>query len=314
LENITPKDRQREHIPFIQSILVFLMKVIAGIAKMEPVHELLLTDELLMSLCGFNGYQVRNGSCARGIELRKTPPPEIRGAICVDALANQVVKIPPGVIENFFNQCIQRLARAKIFPKNIHAACDATDHETTEQFKGCGAVTRERKVKARGSRGKGELKAVRVTIYGWKVWAIYELNTGIPLAIKIDTIEKPDNLHILAVLEQAKKNVAPGSTIRTLVVDRGFLDGKMLFAIDQQGVEFVIPLKKNMEATVDARQLALHKEGSMPIRMLHTSLFNRVDLPDVSTPYCIALRRSVPPPVQQFLVRYRKLPMAKTDG
>jgi hypothetical protein len=262
LENIRPKDRQREHLPFFQYILVFLMKVIAGIAKMEPVHELLLTDELLMSLCGFNGYQVRGGSCARGIKLRKTPVPEIRGAICVDALANQVVKIPPGVIENFFNQCIQRLARAKMFPKNIHAACDATDYETTKQFKGCGAVTRERKVKARGSRGKGELKAVRVTVYGWKIWAIYELNTGIPLAIKVDTIEKPDNLHILAVLEQAKKNVAPRSTIRTLVVDRGLLDGKVLFAINQQGIEFVIPLKKNMEATADARQLALHKEGS----------------------------------------------------
>jgi hypothetical protein len=248
LESITPKDRKREHIPFIQYILVFLMKAIAGIAKMEPVHELLLTDELLMSLCGFNGYEVRDGSCARGIGLRKTPPPEIRGAICVDALANQVVKITPRVMENFFNQCIQQLARAKIFPKNIHAACDATDYETTKQFKGCGAVTRERKVKARGPRKNGELKAVRVTIYGWKVWAIYEVNTGIPLAIKVDTIEKPDNLHILAVLEQAKKNVAPRSTIRTLVADRGFLDGKVLFAIDQQGIEFVIPLKKNMEA------------------------------------------------------------------
>jgi hypothetical protein len=44
---------------------------------------------------------------------------------------------------------------------------------------------------------------VTVILYGWKLWAIYELQTGIPLAIKIDTIEKPDNLHILAVLKQA---------------------------------------------------------------------------------------------------------------
>ena len=38
-------------------------------------------------------------------------------------------------------------------------------------------------------------------LYGWKIWAIDEVQTGIPIAIKIDTIEKPDNLHVLAVLE-----------------------------------------------------------------------------------------------------------------
>jgi len=262
LEEITPKDQQREHTPFIQFILVFLMRIIGSIPKMEQLHELLLTDELLMGICGFNGYQVRNGSCARGIRLRTTPLPEIRGAICVDTLANQIVKITPRTIENFFNRAIRQLAHSNIFPKYIHAACDATDFETTKQFKGCGAVARERKVKAKGYRQNGELKAVKVTVYGWKVWALCELNTGIPLAIKIDTIEKPDNLHVLAVLEQAKENIGPKSTIRSLVVDRGFLDGKVLFAIDQQGIEFVIPLKRNMDAAIDARQLALEADGS----------------------------------------------------
>jgi len=262
LEDITPKDQQREHTPFIQFILIFMMRIISSISKMEQIHELLLTDELLMGICGFNGYQVRNGSCARGIRLRTTPIPEIRGAVCVDTVANQIVKITPGAMENFFNRSIRKLAHSNIFPKYIHAACDATDFETTKKFKGCGAVTRERKVKAKGYRQNGELKAVNVTIYGWKIWAVYELNTGIPLAIKIDTIEKPDNLHVLAVLEQAKENIGPKSTIRSLVVDRGFLDGKVLFAVDKQGIDFVIPLKRKMDAAIDARQLALEADGS----------------------------------------------------
>ncbi len=262
LQEITPKEQQREHIPFIQFILVFLMKVIGSIAKMEQTQDLLLTDELLMGLCGFNAYEVRNGSCKRGLKLRNTPVPEVRGAICVDTVAKQIVQITPRRIENFFNQCIKQLARFNVFPKFIHAACDATDFETTKQFQSCGAVTRECKVKARGRRKNGELKTVKVTVYGWKVWAVYELNSGIPLAIKIDTIEKPDNLHVLAALEQAKENVGPKSTIRFLVVDRGFLDGKVLFAIDQQGIEFVIPLKSNMTATADARQLALLADDS----------------------------------------------------
>ncbi|MDO9124694.1 MAG: transposase, partial [Deltaproteobacteria bacterium] len=188
--------------------------------------------------------------------------PEIRGALCVDTLANQIVKITPRRLENFFNHCIQRLAKSRVFPKYIHASCDTTLYETTDQFEGCGSVLRERKVKARGYRKAGELKEVKVWLYGWKVWAIYEVQTGIPLAIKIDTIEKPDNLHVLAVLEQAKENVKQTSVIRSLVVDRAFLDGKSLYAIDQQGIEFVIPLKSNMEATRDARALALDREGS----------------------------------------------------
>ncbi|HEC31756.1 MAG TPA: hypothetical protein ENI41_04610 [Deltaproteobacteria bacterium] len=265
LEHLDPKKQQRKNIPFMQLVLVFLMKVVGSIKTIDEISDLLLTDELLMSMCGFNAHQVKNGSCDRGTKLRKTPIPEIRGSLCVDTVANHVVTITPRRIENFFNRCIQQLAKQGIFPKKIHAACDATLYETTSKFKGCGCVTHKVKVKARGYRKVGELKEVSVTLYGWKVWAIYEIKTGIPLAIKIDTIEKPDNLHILRVLEQAKENVKPSSRIDSLVIDRGFLDGKVLYQIDQQGIEFVIPLKRSMEATKDARQLALDSENFPPV-------------------------------------------------
>jgi hypothetical protein len=52
-------------------------------------------------------------------------------------------------------------------------------------------------------------------------------------APKIDTIEKPDNLHVLEVLEQAKENVKESSVIRSLVEDRAFLDGKSSYAIEK---------------------------------------------------------------------------------
>ena len=265
LEHLDPQNQTRKNVPFIQLVLVFLMKVVGSIKTIDEVSDLLLTDELLMSMCGFNAHQVRNGSCERGTKLRKTPPPQIRGSLCVDTLANHIVTITPRRIENFFNRAIQQLARQGIFPKKIHAACDCTLYETTSKFKGCGSVTREVKVQARGYRKNGELKAVPVTLYGWKVWAIYEIKTNMPLAIKIDTIQKPDNLHVLAVLEQAKENVKASSIIDSLVIDRGFLDGKVLYDIDQQGIEFVIPLKRGMDAAKDARQLALDSESFPPV-------------------------------------------------
>jgi len=265
LEHLDPQNQRRKNVAFIQLVLVFLMKVVGSIKTIDEINDLLLTDELLMSMCGFNAHQVRNGSCDRGTKLRKTPPPQIRGSLCVDTVANHIVTITPRRIENFFNHSIQQLAKQDIFPKKIHAACDCTLYETTSKFKGCGSVTREVKVQARGYRKSGELKKVPVTLYGWKVWAIYEIKTGIPLAIKIDTIEKPDNLHVLAVLDQAKENVKASGIIDSLVIDRGFLDGKVLYDIDQQGIEFVIPLKRSMGAAKDARQLALDCESFPPV-------------------------------------------------
>ena len=264
IEDLDPDCQKRENIPFLQFVLIYLMKVVGSIPKMDPVWELLLTDELLMGLCGFNAYQVQNGSCDRGNSRRTTPMPDVRGAICVDTLAENIVEITPRRLENFYNRVIQRLAAARVFPKYIHAACDTTEYETTNRYEGCGRVSRERKPTVRGRRKNGEIKKVKVTVYGWKVWAIYEVQTGIPLAIKIDTIEKPDNLHVLAVLEQAKENVKATSTIRSLVVDRGFLDGKVLYRIDQGGVEFVIPLKRKMDAAWDARELALDVDSCIP--------------------------------------------------
>ena len=49
------------------------------------------------------------------------------------------------------------------------------------------------------------------------------------------------------------------------MLDRGFLDGKVLYDIDQQGIEFVVPLKRNMDAAKDARQLALDYADLPPV-------------------------------------------------
>ena len=65
LENLDPEKQKRKNVPFAQILLVFLMKVIGSIKKMDQITDLLLTDELLMSMCGFNAYQVKNGSCKR---------------------------------------------------------------------------------------------------------------------------------------------------------------------------------------------------------------------------------------------------------
>jgi hypothetical protein len=59
LEYLDPQKQRRKNVPFIQLVLVFLMKVVGSIKSMEELSDLLLTDEVLMSICGFNAYQVK---------------------------------------------------------------------------------------------------------------------------------------------------------------------------------------------------------------------------------------------------------------
>ena len=75
LEHLDLQQQRRKNIPFIQLVLVFLMKVVGSIKTIDEVKDLLLTHELLMCMCGFNAHQVKNGSCDRGTKLRKTPIP-----------------------------------------------------------------------------------------------------------------------------------------------------------------------------------------------------------------------------------------------
>jgi len=54
LDDLDPGKQQRENVSFNQIVLILLMKVVGSIKTMEEVSDLLLTDELLMSMCGFN--------------------------------------------------------------------------------------------------------------------------------------------------------------------------------------------------------------------------------------------------------------------
>jgi hypothetical protein len=60
LKHLDQKNQRRKNVPFVQILLVYLMKVVGSIKKMDQMTDLLLTDELLMSMCGFNAYQVKN--------------------------------------------------------------------------------------------------------------------------------------------------------------------------------------------------------------------------------------------------------------
>jgi hypothetical protein len=258
LEQLDPADRKGALIPFLQFVLFTIMRCVGGVQSMLATHELLLTDEALMGLLGFNAVQVEQGSTERGLS-RRTQPVDIRGPFSYETVANNIVKLGTEQLEAMFNGVIRCLATQGIFPKHIDCVLDATDDEATPSYQTDDGrevphVTREKRPDVRANR---HAKKVEVTVFGWKVWIVWEATTQIPLALGIDGINVADNEHALAVLQQAKDNVAKHATLRSVALDRGFLDGKLFWAIEHQlGLVIYVPAKSNLVIAQEARRIA----------------------------------------------------------
>lgn len=258
LSELDPNHREGALYPFLQFVLFTIMRCVGGVQSMLATQELLLTDEGLMGLLGFNAVQVKEGSTKRGLSQR-TKPVEIRGPFSYEAVADGLVKIGREKLEAMINGVIHRLAAQGVFAKDLDVVLDATDDEATPAYKtddrrAVPYVTRKKRPDVRANR---HARKVEVRVFGWKVWIVWEPESKIPLALAIDGISEPDNKHALAVLQVAKKNVEGYARIRSVALDRGFLDGKLLSAIEDLGIHKIyIPAKGNMDIAKDARALA----------------------------------------------------------
>jgi len=262
LDGLDPKDREGPLYPFIQFVLMTIMRCVGGVESMLATRDVLLTDEALMGLLGFNAAQVQQGSNDRGLS-RRTKPVEVRGALSFETVADNIVKVGPEKLSAMFNGAIRCLAKQRVFPKHIDASLDATDDEatptyTTDAGGDVPSVTREKRPDVRANK---HTRKVKVTVFGWKIWIVFEPVSKIPLAMKIDGINVADNEHAYEVLAQARANVEGYATVRSVALDRGFLDGKLLSRIeDDAKVIIYIPAKSNMTITADAREIGRRTE------------------------------------------------------
>src|SRR3990170_3718700 len=155
-EGLDPKDRQAPLYPFIQFVLLTIMRCVGGVESVLATREVLLTDEALMGLLGFNAAQVQQGSNDRGLS-RLTRPVEIRGALSYETVADNIVKVGPEKLAALFNGAIRCLAKQGVFPKRIDVSLDATDDEATPTYKTDAggevpSVTREKRPGGRANK------------------------------------------------------------------------------------------------------------------------------------------------------------------
>jgi len=109
LEALDPDHRSGPLHPFLQRVLFTIMRCVGGVQSMLATYDVLLTDERLMGLLGFNAVQVQAGANERGLSRRKKPV-DVRGPFSFETVADNIVRIGLDRLVALFNGVIRRLA------------------------------------------------------------------------------------------------------------------------------------------------------------------------------------------------------------
>ena len=268
-ENGKEVGRRTMYAPLTLNLLSLISRY-RGLQGLPEIQAALLADTRWMRLLGFNLQEVKEGACRRGvallgktrdgeggkfIEAGEVGPAQAklegpRGALSSQTLAGHESALPPTKLVEVFNGVVRRLAEKGFFPKYIRAALDSTNAEVVPSFPGAGVARRKVKVRSRAHRPR----QLEVRLYGFKFWFLMDVETGLPLALTMDTIEKPECEPARHLVDQALANVEGHARLVGLAVDRGFLDGDFLWWLKEtRGIDWVCPAKEKMAVTEEAR-------------------------------------------------------------
>src|SRR6266404_1573990 len=250
-EQISLPGVKRVLVPTVQFVLLYFLKVLFGSSSMNELPRVLFSNLALMELVGFNAQQCENGLTKRGDAQRKTKKKQ--GPLTAQCLADNISKLGEEEMERLFNQMVQLLARRGMFTGKLVVALDGSKLPTPQSYEGCGKLKQTRRVKV---KGQPEAATEEYYVYGWKVLVLIEVQTRLPLAMKLVKIQEYEGRWLIPLLSQAQRNLGAQAHIETVVIDRGYLDGEDLWRVHQKGLRFVIVGKANMTVVQDAQGLA----------------------------------------------------------
>lgn len=161
-------------------------------------------------------------------------------------IIDNIAKLRNSGVMNAFNNTVRELRkqlRGGIF------ALDSTIIQTGPDFPGCG------KTKRKKEGHSGDLPNDYEYIYGFKLFALYEVQSRIIVAMHIVPANEDDRKYFLPVIRQGIHNCGKGR-IQAVIADRGFLDGAQLWELKHRmKVDFIIPAKAGMVIREDAVSL-----------------------------------------------------------
>lgn len=222
-EQVSQTGVKRTLVPTVQFVLLYFLRVLLGGESMNELPRVLFSDLALMESVGFNAHQCENGLTARGDASRSTKKKQ--GPLSAQCPADNICKIDQAEMERLFNQMVQLLTRRGFFQGELVVALDGSKLPTPPSYEGCGKVKQTRKVKVKGQK---EPVTQEYYLYGWKILVLIEVQTRLPLAMKLVSIQEYEGKWLVPLLEQAQHNLGKQAHIGSIVVDRGYLDGEDL--------------------------------------------------------------------------------------
>ncbi len=254
---------KRVLIPTVQFVLLYLLKVLFGGESMNQLPQVLFSNVALMELIGFNARQIEEGMTKRGEAQRTTKKKQ--GPLSPQCLADNISKLSREQMESLFNQMVQAVVAKGLLDGERIAALDGSKLPTPATYEGAGKLKQTRSVKIKGQK---ERATEEYYVSGWKVLVLIDVQTRLPLAMKVVKIQEYEGRWLVPLLEQGQRNLGTRGHISTIVIDRGYLDGQDLWQVDRRGVRFVIVGKANMAVTQDAQALAKRERVQVRERII----------------------------------------------
>jgi hypothetical protein len=230
---------------------------------MNQLPQVLFSNVALMELIGFNARQIEEGMTNRGEAQRTTKKKQ--GPLSPQCLADNISKLSWEQMESLFNQMVQAVVAKGLLDGERIAALDGSKLPTPATYEGAGRLKQTRSVKIKGQK---ERATEEYSVSGWKVLVLIDVQTRLPLAMKVVKIQEYEGRWLVPLLEQGQRNLGTRGHISTIVIDRGYLDGQDLWQVDRQGVRFVIVGKANMAVTQDAQALAKRERVQVRERLI----------------------------------------------
>ena len=231
---------KRVMVPAVLMILTYEVKQLIGISSMNQLEEHLFRDTALLKIIGFTARQIQEGFCQRGKGKR-------RGPMHRDTLADFLSRFSAKEVDFILEEAVRVLVKHKLVRGKTYIL-DATDLPTTKRFRGCGMKKVVKKVRGRGGQ---EVEVVEY-VYGYKLLVLLEARHKLVVAARMVKINEHEKCFTKRLVREAQERT--GGAVRVLLVDRGFIDGVLLWWLwKKMKIHFVIPARTNMEVSQDLR-------------------------------------------------------------
>lgn len=233
--------------PFINYCVA--LRPVLGISGISQIGERLFTDPSIIRALGFSLIEIEEGFSPGKNKKKENVPCNL------DAFYDELSRLTPGTWRRLLSGQIMLFARHNFLSdKDGVFAMDGTELEVKgKSFERSGVIAKKEQILKAGGQVVTRVTKKR----GYKLVTLLKVTKKqtYVVAASIIPIHRSE-IKVARQLIDAALSSLPKKTLRLLLVDRGFMDGKFFSFLIERGVDFIIPTKDNMQIATDMRGLA----------------------------------------------------------